>query len=314
MDGWMAWKLLLTLRRNYDEYGNHKKRGSTENSREQQEKSSMTRDNFKRSMLVVAGVLFATTSAQATIVDLIHSDSGSINGAIYDYTAPQPTGTGVIQPFLRVQNDPVEQGYNTSGTPVPFDDKVGPWTHDVTFANLQATTVMVGNTSYFKLLLDINQSGSHPLLSLDQLQFYTSPTGSQTTTNVSSLGALRYSFSPGDAVYLDASRNRGGSGIGDMYAYLPTSVFAGTSSSDFVYMYSHFGNTYPSNVGFEEWSRVVNPVPEASTFFPVIGLIVAVVSTYELRRRKLKQMAQEQSFSRVKSQPGPRTRHRISSI
>jgi len=264
-------------------------------------------------VLVAAGALFALTPAQATIVDLIHGDSGAINGALFDFTTAQPTGTGVIQPFLRVQNDPVEQGYNTSGAPVPFDDKAGPWTHDVTFAGLQATTVIVGNTSYFKLLLDINQANSHPLLSLDQLQFYTSPTGSQTTTNVSSLGTLRYSFSPGDAVYLDASRNHG-SGSGDMFAYLPTSAFAGTSSSDFVYLYCHFGNTHPSNDGFEEWSLVVSPVPEASTFFPVIGLVVAVVSTYELRRRKLKQMAREQSFSRVKSEPGPRTRYRMSSI
>jgi hypothetical protein len=60
----------------------------------------------------------------------------------------------------------------------------------VTFASLQATTVIVGNTSYFKLLLDINQTNSHPLLSLDQLQFYTSPTGSQTTKDVGSLGTL----------------------------------------------------------------------------------------------------------------------------
>ncbi|MFZ3375930.1 MAG: hypothetical protein WA183_10285 [Chthoniobacterales bacterium] len=276
----------------------------------------MTRDDLKRSMaaaLVAAGVLFATTPAQATIVDLIHGDSGTINGAVFDFTTAQPTGTGVIQPFLRVQNDPVEQGYNTSGAPVPFDDKAGPWTQDVTLANLQATTVIVGNTSYFKLLPDINQSNSHPLLSLDQLQFYTSPTGSQTTTNVSSIGALRYSFSPGDAVYMDASRNHG-SGSGDMYAYIPTNTFAGTSSSDFVYMYCHFGNTYPSNGGFEGWSRVVAPIPEADTFFPVIGLIVAVVSTYELRRRKLKQMAREQSFSRIKSEPGVRTRYRTSSI
>jgi hypothetical protein len=41
----------------------------------------------------------------------------------------------------------------------------------ISHPGLQATTVMVGNTSYFKLLLDINQSNSHPLLSLDQLQF-----------------------------------------------------------------------------------------------------------------------------------------------
>lgn len=262
----------------------------------------MIEHNFKRSMLaaavVAAGIVFAAGSTQATIVDLINGNSGTINGAQFDWTPEQPTGTGFIRPFLRVQANGIEQGYNTSGAPVPFDDKVGPWTHDVTFADLQSTTVTIGNTSYFKLLLDINQSGSgnHQLLSLDQLQFYTSPIGGQTTNDVGSLGTLRYSFSPGDAVYLDASRNHGG-GSGDMFAYVPTSAFAGTRSSDFVYMYSHFGNTYPSNGGFEEWALVVAPVPEFSTFFPVIGLLVAVFSTHALRRHELKQQtARERSL------------------
>jgi hypothetical protein len=182
----------------------------------------------------------------STIVDLIHGDSGSINGALFDFTTAQPIGTGVIQPFLRVQADGVEHGYNTSGAPVPFDDKVGPWTHDLTFADPRSTSVTVGNTNYFKLLLDINEpGGSRSTISLDQLQFYTSSTGSQTTKDVSSLGTLRYSFSPGDAVDIDASRNHG-SGSGDMYAYIPASAFAGTSSSDFVYLYCHFGHTPPS--------------------------------------------------------------------
>ena len=253
----------------------------------------MVKHTFKRSILaaalVVAGVLLAATPARATIVDLINGNSGTINGAQFDWTPAQPTGTGYIQPFVRVQANGVEQGYNTSGAPVPFDDKVGPWTHDVTFADLQATTVIVGNISYFKLLLDINQSSNSPLLSLDQLQFYTSPIGSQTTENVSSLGILRYSFSPGDAVYLDYSRNNG-SGSGDMFAYIPTSLFAGTSSSDFVYMYSHFGGTYSSNDGFEEWARVV---PEASTLFSAIGFLIAMFLVHELRLRKLQQMARQ---------------------
>ena len=257
----------------------------------------MVKHTFKRSILaaalVVAGVLLAATPARATIVDLINGNSGTINGAQFDWTPAQPTGTGYIQPFVRVQANGVEQGYNTSGAPVPFDDKVGPWTHDVTFADLQATTVIVGNISYFKLLLDINQSSNSPLLSLDQLQFYTSPIGSQTTENVSSLGILRYSFSPGDAVYLDYSRNHG-SGSGDMFAYIPTSLFAGTSSSDFVYMYSHFGGTYSSNDGFEEWARVV---PEASTLFSAIGFVVAMFLVQEFRRRKFQQMTRRQSFS-----------------
>jgi hypothetical protein len=43
----------------------------------------------------------------STIVDLIYGDSGSINGALFDFTTGQraPTGTGVIQPFLRVSCD-----------------------------------------------------------------------------------------------------------------------------------------------------------------------------------------------------------------
>ena len=251
-------------------------------------------------MLVVAAVLLATPTARAVVVDLINGDSGTINGAQFEFTNEQPTGTGIIDPFLQVQANGVEQGYNTSGTPVPFDDKSGISTHDITFAQLQTTTVTISGTSYFKLLLDINQIGGNgSLLSLDQLQFYTSPTGGQTTTNVSLLGTLRYSFSPGDRVDLDASRNPG-SGAGDMFAYIPTLAFAGTNSGDFVYLYCHFGTTYASNDGFEEWALMVAPIPEASTFFPVIGLLVAVFSTYELRRRKLKQMVREESLSRVR--------------
>src|SRR5437763_10619158 len=192
-----------------------------------------------RSIVLIAASVVCTTVGYATLVDRTGSnDSGTINGAQFVFADQQPTGTGVIQPFLRVENTPTEQGYNTSGG-TPFDDKAGPWTHDITFSDLQSTTVMVNGTSYFKLLLDVNEpGGSKSQISLDQLQFYTSPIASQTTTNVSSLGTLRYTFSLNDAVILDASRNHG-SGSGDMYAFISTSDFAGTNPNDFVYLYSH---------------------------------------------------------------------------
>ena len=246
--------------------------------------------SFITTLLLAAASLLIATGARATVVDLINGDSGTITNsygtATFEFTQPQPTGTGVIQPFLRVQADPSEQGYNTSGG-TPFDDKAGPWTHDLTFADLVTTAVTISGQNYFKLLLDINEpGGSKSTLSLDQLQFYTSPTGSQTTTNVSSLGTLRYSFSPGDQVLMDAARNNG-SGSGDMYAFIPVSAFAGTASTDFVYMYCAFGNTNASEGGFEEWTLVVNPIPEASTFFPIVGLLAAVFSTQFIRRRQL---------------------------
>src|SRR5881227_3688297 len=244
-----------------------------------------------RSIVLIVAIIICTTVGYATVVDLTGSnDSGTINDAQFVFTTPQPTGTGVIQPFLRLENSPVEQGYNTSGG-TPFDDKAGPWTHDLTFADLMTTAVTIGGQNYFKLMVDINEpGGSKSTLSLDQLQFYTSSQGSLTTTNISSLGTLRYSFSPGDQVLMDAARNHG-SGSGDMFAYIPVSAFAGTASTDFVYMYVAFGGTDPSQGGFEEWALVVNPIPEASTLFPIVGLLAAVFSTQFIRRRQLQQLS-----------------------
>src|SRR5437762_6319466 len=245
-----------------------------------------------RRLASIVAVSFLHAAGYATIVDLTGSnDSGSINGAQFVFTTPQPTGTGVIQPFLRVENTPTEQGYNTSGG-TPFDDKAGPWTHDLTFGDLQNTQVTLGGVSYFKLLLDVNEpGGSKSLISLDQLQFYTSTVGSQTTTNVGSLGTLRYTFGSGDRVILDASRNHG-SGSGDMYAYIPTSDFASSKTSDFVYLYAHFGSTDASQAGFEEWTLVnVAPIPEMNALFPIIGFFAVAFATRHLRRRRTRQVS-----------------------
>src|SRR5438874_4887698 len=243
-----------------------------------------------RSIVLIVSIIICSTVGHATVVDLTESNlSGTINGAQFVFTTPQPTGTGVIQPFLRLENTPIEQGYNTSGG-TPFDDKAGPWTHDLTFGDLQNTEVTLGGVSYFKLLLDGNEpGGERSLISLDQLQFYTSKVGSQTTTNVSSLGTLRYTFGAGDNVILDASRNHG-SGSGDMYAYIPTSDFAGTKKNDFVYLYAHFGNTDASQSGFEEWALVnAAAIPEMDALFQIIGFFSAAFGTQSLRRRHTRQ-------------------------
>src|SRR3954469_18834506 len=103
----------------------------------------------------------AVTAATAETVDLIHGNTGTISGvpggtARFDFMTQQPTGTGVIRPFVRVQNTPNEQGYNTSGG-TPFDDKAGPWTHDLKVSDLAASAVDIGGVTYFKLLLDANE-------------------------------------------------------------------------------------------------------------------------------------------------------------
>jgi len=255
----------------------------------------MIKRNFTAA-LVAAGMFAVASLAQATVVDLVNNDEGTVTNqygtAIFQFTQPQPTGTGYIDPFLRVQASPTEQGYNTSGG-TPFDDKGGPWTHDIQFSDLQSTTVTVNGTSYFKILVDLNEpNGAKSTISLENIQFYTSATGSKTTENLSQLGTLRYSLDTagGDnTVQFDAGRNHG-SGSGDAFLYIPTSAFAGTNANDYVYMYVNFGNADMTTAGgFEEFTLVRNlaPVPEMSALFPIVGLIVAVGSTSILRRRRM---------------------------
>ena len=252
-----------------------------------------------RTLRTSAAIVLAVTlvairgTSQASIVDLVRGDTGVANGAEFDWTPAQPTGTGVIQPFVRIEADTTEQGYNTSGG-TPFDDKAGIWTHDIQFSDLKATSVSLNGTQYFQVLLDVNEpGGSKSVISLDQLAFYSSSVGGQTTENVESLGTLRWSLDgAGDSyVLLDGSRNTG-SGSGDMYAFIPSSAFAGVKDSDYIYMFNRFGDQVSSDGttegGFEEWSLINNtsPVPEVGTYFPIIGLLTAIGCTQLLARRE----------------------------
>jgi hypothetical protein len=260
----------------------------------------MIKRNFTAA-LIAAGLFAVASIAQATVVDLINNDNGSVTNqygtTYFQFTQPQPTGTGYIDPFLRVQANGSEQGYNTSGvTPgTPFDDKAGIWTHDIQFSDLQSTAVSLNGQTYYVIMVDLNEpNGAKSTISLENLQFYTSATGSKTTENLSQLGTLRYSLDTagGDnSVSFDAARNHG-SGSGDAFIYIPATAFAGTNPNDYVYMYVNFGSADETTAGgFEEFALVRNlaPVPEMSALFPVVGLLVAVGSTHLLRRRRMAQ-------------------------
>jgi hypothetical protein len=217
----------------------------------------MTKFNYPTIVgLTVSGLLILTTGANAEVIDLTGTNNtGRINRAEFDWTPEQPTGTGLIQPFLRVQANSTEQGYNTSGG-IVFDDKAGPWTHDLQVSDLKL--VQIGRISYYEFLLDINEPGGNKsFLSLDRLEFYTSDIPSQTTDDVTSLGTLRWSldFREDSYILLDASRNHG-SGSGDMYAYIPAANFASALPTDYVYLYCRFGDQAgaTSEGGFEEWA------------------------------------------------------------
>ena len=241
---------------------------------------------LKRAAAVGAiGLAGAAGLAQGAMIDLTTAgSSGVINGARFSTNEQQPTGTGVFNPFVRLQMNGFEQGYNTSGSSLPFDEKPGIWTHDLRLSEI-GTTVVDG-VEHYEFRLDINQSNGGPnrFLSLDKVQIYTSGIGSQTTTNVASLGTLRYDLDAGgdNWVKLDYSLGHG-SGSGDMTMLVPVSNFSGADTDAFVYLYSAFGTHHSANAGFEEWAA------KPATLIPTPGTIVcALFGAALLKRRQRK--------------------------
>jgi len=78
----------------------------------------MTPSRISLSALASASalVLLAATSAQAAVmaVDLTANNSGTIsdgtNTVTFVFDKQQPSGTGVLDPFLRIQQNGTEQG------------------------------------------------------------------------------------------------------------------------------------------------------------------------------------------------------------
>ena len=255
----------------------------------------MIKRNFAAA-LTAGALLLAGSSANAILVDLGTDGSGTINGALFSVTSPHPTGTGVFDPFLTVQNSPWEQGYNSSTA--NFDTKREPqWNHEIQFSDLQVTTV--NGIQYFGFVVDVNEpnGGGRNGISLNGLQIFTSPT-LQNSTSVGSngffngsLGTLQYDLGSGNSVLYDDQHS--GSGTGDIFILVPVANFDGVGQNDYVYMYQRWGNSDFSEGGFEETAILAGftVIPELSTFFPIIGLMTAVLSTHLLRRRRLAQIS-----------------------
>jgi len=251
---------------------------------------------IKRTFIASLGFAAVLLSnASATVLDLGTSGSGSVGGAIFDVNRDHPTGTGVYNPFLTVQANGSEQGYNSSTG--NFDTKREPqWNHEIRFSDLQQTTI--NGTAYFGFSVDINEpnGANKSTISLENLKLFTSSTLQNSTSTDSngifngSLGTLRYNMDAtgNNTVLYDDQQS--GSGSGDIDIFIPVSAFGNTKSTDYVYMYQFWGNADASTAGGFEETRLIagiTPVPEMSALFPIVGLMVAVGSTHVLRRRRM---------------------------
>jgi len=238
-----------------------------------------------RALLVASGLVIASTTTRAAIiVDLTEAGaSGTINGAIFQQVDPQPTGTGVINSFLRIQKNGIEEGFNTDYRPPPLDAKSGRHTRALLLS--QVPEVTIDGVAYREFLLDINESSNQPLLSLNEVQIFLSCLPSP--SSLSSLGTPIYQMDRGEdaSVKLDYSLNSG-SGSGDMLLYVPSAQFL-AGHGPYVFLYSKFGEAIAgdkskvgASAGFEEWAVrefVPPPVPEPGaisiTIFTALGLL-----------------------------------------
>ncbi|MHC4418463.1 MAG: hypothetical protein ACYSU6_07735, partial [Planctomycetota bacterium] len=131
----------------------------------------------KRGLLtcvLLLSLLSAVHPAHGAVLDLTTlGSSGGLNGARFYQFDEIPTGSGLIDSFVRIQGTGVQQGYNTDGT-LEFDTKPGVFTHSIQISDLP--TIDIGGTLYRELMLDINQNGE-PILSLDEIQIALHDTG-----------------------------------------------------------------------------------------------------------------------------------------
>ncbi|TKJ38244.1 MAG: hypothetical protein CEE38_05655 [Planctomycetes bacterium B3_Pla] len=211
-------------------------------------------------MLICGG--FCVPAIAVPTLDLTTSGSdGNIGLAYFVQIDAQSTGTGVIEPFVRLStNQAISEGYNTDARPLELDENNSPqFTRSLLLTDVPI--VDMGGTLYREFMLDINQKGtvSGSLLSLDTMEIYLADAGNL-TGYPGGLGTLIYDMDVGgdEWILLDYKLNHG-SGSGDMLAYIPDSLFVG---GDYVYLYSIFGENYASNAGFEEWAiRIGEPLP-----------------------------------------------------
>jgi len=229
---------------------------------------------------LAVGLFLLAPRAWASGCNLYTTGSSCVaEGGIYNVVGPHPTGTGVIDSFLRVQQKGAEEGFNTGARPMlcdgrTCDDKTDPnFTRNLLTSSVPIVTI--NGQQYREFFLDINEPASTPgnYLTLDQVEIFVSnsPNLDTHTSGSPGWGSLSgaskvYDMENNNAdnwINLDYNLVGGGSGWGDMVLFVPNNPLFATNQ--YVYLYSEFGcggsfvsskpctGKYQSQAGFEEW-------------------------------------------------------------
>ncbi|MHC4657961.1 MAG: PEP-CTERM sorting domain-containing protein [Planctomycetota bacterium] len=210
-------------------------------------------------------------SAHAVVLDLTTpGTSGTINGAVFQQFSDGAGGSGNIDAFVRVQANPIEQGYHTDyrgeGFPEYDEDTSPSFNHSLLLS--EVPIVSDDGTDYREFLLDVDQSSQY--ISLDDLEIALHGSGNL-FGYATIFAAPIYDMDAGEDswIKLDYTINAG-SGAGDMLAFIPDSLFMdefGVYLNDYVYLYSMFGVNFAADNGFEEWAHGIGGpvIPEPAT-------------------------------------------------
>ncbi len=233
-------------------------------------------------VVLVVTLLFSTWAAADTIDltllnDITKTGVTSSDGSIWRIITDDPTGTGYINPFLRVDvnekytYDPtrpdIEVGLNTdAANPGVYNDKGSIYTHSLTFAELGTDP----SGKYWVFTFDINEpagSDKNPdaqrFLSLDAFTIYQGA-----TPNATSTGDLSLVKDFSNNVLLDFTLSSSGSGKDDFEVKIPVQ----SNQDPYFYLYVRFGGAdypkYAAEDGFEEVRALTStppPIPEPSS-------------------------------------------------
>jgi uncharacterized repeat protein (TIGR01451 family) len=226
---------------------------------------------------LIASVVLALISDSGTH-DITVPDSGSsvpadLGNATVEYigssASNQASGTGLFDPFLRLQGSPTEKGFNTcsqsscGGDVTQFETKTGTWTKAILASAIPQVDCggdMTGSRCW-ELFVDINEGNNAKRISLNEVEVWLTTnarlTGYVDPTGFPSGATQVYDFS-GAILINDVNQ---GSGRGDLRYLIPVQPFA---AGDFFVLYSKWGTTsgtagnfgtggYTSEGGFEEW-------------------------------------------------------------